>query len=135
VRWKAVVRESLEALPRPHSQFAVETLAWTFARSTTSSATSGSPYASTSAHLLLRGDDVPSIFDLFSERIAMIHLHGVQAGKDHIALDRLGAAERAMIARTVARRDTREASHWNLFAGGFHELARRHGTDVRRGGG
>jgi len=101
VRWKAVVRESLEALPRPHSQFAVETLAWDLREIDDILRDLRFSVCLDIGHLLLRGDDVPSIFDLFSERIVMIHLHGVQAGKDHIALARLGAAERAMIARTV----------------------------------
>jgi sugar phosphate isomerase/epimerase len=100
-RWKAVARESLAALRAPHAQFAVETLAWDLREIDDILRDLRFSVCVDIGHLLLRGDDLQSIFDLFRGRIAMIHLHGVQAGKDHIALDRLGAAQRALIARTV----------------------------------
>jgi sugar phosphate isomerase/epimerase len=100
-RWKATVTESLAALRPPRDRFAVETLAWDLREIDDILRDLRFSVCIDIGHLLLRGDDVPSIFALFSGRISMIHLHGVQAGKDHIALDRLGAAERAMIAATV----------------------------------
>ncbi len=38
-------------------------------------------------HLFLYGYDVGKFFDKYKDKIAMIHLHGVKDGKDHIALD------------------------------------------------
>jgi len=40
-------------------------------------------------HLLLHGHDVQRFFDRFAPRVAIIHLHGVDTGRDHLPLDRL----------------------------------------------
>ncbi len=40
-------------------------------------------------HLIMRGDDIQAFFNMFAGRVAIIHLHGVQHGKDHLSLDRL----------------------------------------------
>jgi sugar phosphate isomerase/epimerase len=100
-RWKATVRESLAGLRAPLRQFAVETLAWDLREIDDILRELGLSVCIDIGHLLLRGDDVPAVFDLFSGRVTMIHLHGVHAGKDHVALGRLGMEERAMISRTI----------------------------------
>jgi sugar phosphate isomerase/epimerase len=102
-RWRATVRESLSRLRPPLRQFAVETLAWDLREIDDILQELGLSVCIDIGHLLLRGDDVPAVFDQFSGRVTMIHLHGVQAGKDHIALGRLGMEERAMISRTVRK--------------------------------
>jgi sugar phosphate isomerase/epimerase len=99
--WRDTVRESLAALRAPRSQFAVETLSWDLREIDDILLELGFSVCVDIGHLLLRGDGVPDIFHRFSDRISMIHIHGVQGGKDHLSLDRLGAGERAMIARTV----------------------------------
>ena len=99
--WRAAVRESLSRLPAPRSRFAVETLAWDLREIDDILRSLGLSVCIDIGHLLLRGDDVPSVFELFSGRVAMIHLHGVHEGRDHVALDRLAAPARAMISRTV----------------------------------
>ncbi len=40
-------------------------------------------------HLIVHGYDVQAVFDKYSNKIAMIHLHGVEGGNDHLALNRL----------------------------------------------
>jgi sugar phosphate isomerase/epimerase len=40
-------------------------------------------------HLILLGDDIQAFFNMFAGLVAIMHLHGVQNGKDHLALDRL----------------------------------------------
>jgi sugar phosphate isomerase/epimerase len=40
-------------------------------------------------HLILHGRDVEKTFAEFKDKTAIIHLHGVRDGKDHLGLDRL----------------------------------------------
>jgi sugar phosphate isomerase/epimerase len=40
-------------------------------------------------HLLLQGQELPGVFDRFGSRVSIIHLHGVENGRDHLPLDRL----------------------------------------------
>jgi sugar phosphate isomerase/epimerase len=40
-------------------------------------------------HLIVHGYDVQTVFEKYSNKIAMIHLHGVEGGNDHLALNRL----------------------------------------------
>ena len=100
-RWKDTVRASLSALRAPASQFAVETLGWDLGEIDDILRELGFSICIDVGHLLLYGDDVPAAFERFSGRVTMVHLHGVHGGKDHLALDRLGVDERAMISRTV----------------------------------
>ena len=37
-------------------------------------------------HLLIQGEDVETYLDLYGDRTVMIHLHGVEAGRDHRSL-------------------------------------------------
>ena len=49
-------------------------------------------------HLIVSGNDPISFFDRHRDRIIMIHLHGVAAGRDHQSLDRLPSEELARVA-------------------------------------
>jgi sugar phosphate isomerase/epimerase len=40
-------------------------------------------------HLLLHGRELADVMRRFASRISILHLHGVAAGRDHLALDRL----------------------------------------------
>jgi len=40
-------------------------------------------------HLLIGGADVATAFDLYRDRLILVHLHGVLDGRDHHALDKL----------------------------------------------
>ena len=115
-RWKDTVRASLSALRGPASQFAVETLGWDLREIDDILRELGFSICIDVGHLVLYGDDVPATFEHFSGRVTMIHLHGVRDGKDHLALDKLGVDERAMIARTIGRRATRSGLSLEVFS-------------------
>jgi sugar phosphate isomerase/epimerase len=40
-------------------------------------------------HLIMLSEDLQAFFNMFAGLVAIIHLHGVQHGKDHLPLDRL----------------------------------------------
>jgi sugar phosphate isomerase/epimerase len=40
-------------------------------------------------HLIAHGFDIEKVFDKYAHKTAVIHLHGVDNGRDHISLDRL----------------------------------------------
>jgi len=42
-------------------------------------------------HLFIQGSDILAFFTKHADAVAIIHLHGVQNGKDHLPLDRLPA--------------------------------------------
>ncbi len=42
-------------------------------------------------HLAVNGDSIASAFELFGDRISILHIHGVEDGRDHRSLDRLPA--------------------------------------------
>jgi sugar phosphate isomerase/epimerase len=43
-------------------------------------------------HLFIQGNDILAFFTKYADAVAIIHLHGVQNGKDHLPLDRLPAS-------------------------------------------
>lgn len=43
-------------------------------------------------HLFIQGLDILAFFTKYADAVAIIHLHGVQNGKDHLPLDRLPAS-------------------------------------------
>jgi len=101
--WLARVCRSLAALPRPHERFCVETLAWDLREIDDVLSDLGFSVCIDVGHLLLHGFDLPSFFDCFSGRISMIHVHGVEAGKDHLSLAHLAQPARTTLANTVMR--------------------------------
>jgi len=48
-------------------------------------------------HLMLCGFDVKNFWKIYADRIPLMHLHGVQEGKDHLSLDCLSAAQTDLI--------------------------------------
>ena len=44
-----------------------------------------------------------ALFDTYPEAISMIHLHGVENGKDHLALDRLTKEEMDSVIEILGR--------------------------------
>jgi sugar phosphate isomerase/epimerase len=52
-------------------------------------------------HLMIYGYDMASAFEQYADRTAVIHLHGVEDGQDHIALDRLSAKQIAAVMRIL----------------------------------
>ncbi len=52
-------------------------------------------------HILLYNGDVGAIFQNFQDRISIIHLHGVENGKDHQSLEHLPAAILKLLVRLL----------------------------------
>lgn len=49
-------------------------------------------------HLLFHGRDLPAVFETCAARTTMVHLHAVDGGRDHQALDRMPPATLASVA-------------------------------------
>jgi len=64
-------------------------------------------------HLILCGSDVEAVFRQYSEVIPVIHLHGVENGRDHVALDRLSEKQTALVMSILKR--FRGVCHWRSF--------------------
>ncbi len=60
-------------------------------------------------HLLIFGDDLTDTFARYRDRIALIHLHGVREGQDHLSLDRLTRSDKLAVA-TILRNYTHSVS-------------------------
>lgn len=54
-------------------------------------------------HLMIYGYDMESTFEQYSDRTAVIHLHGVENGQDHIALDRLSGKRMDAVMRILQK--------------------------------
>lgn len=52
-------------------------------------------------HLLVRKRSLDAFFDRWRERIAIVHLHGVDGGNDHLSLDRLADGHMATVVRLL----------------------------------
>ncbi|MGE5257945.1 MAG: cobamide remodeling phosphodiesterase CbiR [Hyphomicrobiales bacterium] len=52
-------------------------------------------------HLLLHGRDIQHFFDRFGPRVSIIHLHGVDNGRDHLPLDRLSKSFEDTVMRVL----------------------------------
>jgi sugar phosphate isomerase/epimerase len=48
-------------------------------------------------HVILYGFDLPAVLQSFGSKISILHLHGVDNGKDHLSLDRLDAKAQEMV--------------------------------------
>ena len=71
-------------------------------------------------HLIVCGYDLRTVFDNYSNKTGMIHLHGVEGQKDHLALDRL--PEKLMA--TVLENLNRFSGSVSLEVFSFDDLAR-----------
>lgn len=114
--WLARVRRSLAAIPQPHERFCVETLAWDLREIDDILADLGFSVCIDVGHLLLHGHDVQSFFDFFSGRISMIHLHGVEAGKNHLSLAHLALPARTAFVDAVTRAGYARSLSLELFS-------------------
>ncbi len=52
-------------------------------------------------HLLVSGASIRSAFELFSDRITIVHIHGVVEGQDHRSLDRLPPGTLSVLLREL----------------------------------
>jgi sugar phosphate isomerase/epimerase len=54
-------------------------------------------------HLMIYGYDMASAFEQYADRTAVIHLHGVENGQDHIALDHLSTKQTDAVMRILQK--------------------------------
>jgi len=99
--WKQRVHASLVRLTRAvdaPSRISVETLDYAYEAVADIIAAHDLSICMDIGHLLLQGQDIIEFFDRYGSRVAIIHLHGAQNGRDHLSLDRLPRpADRAVL--------------------------------------
>lgn len=54
-------------------------------------------------HLIMNRFDVEAAFNKYSQRTAIIHLHGVENNQDHLSLDKLSAEKTEIVIRILQR--------------------------------
>ena len=54
-------------------------------------------------HLLISGGSLAAAFELFKDRITLVHIHGVDRGRDHRSLDRLPPDVLAALLRELSK--------------------------------
>jgi sugar phosphate isomerase/epimerase len=95
-QWQTTVHDSLEQILARHHrrrQISVETLDYPFELVAPVISALDLSVCMDMGHLLLHGGNMTAFFDRWQKRISVIHLHGVQAGRDHLPLDRLSDAQ------------------------------------------
>ena len=53
-------------------------------------------------HLMVRNEDCRNVFRTWAERIVIVHVHGVESGRDHLALSRLSKNQTGQIAHILS---------------------------------
>ena len=94
--WQSALHDSLrQMLPGHHRrrQISVETLDYPFELVAPVISALDLSVCMDMGHLLLHGGNIKAFFDRWQARITVIHLHGVQAGCDHLPLDHLSQAQ------------------------------------------
>ncbi|MGD8366732.1 MAG: cobamide remodeling phosphodiesterase CbiR [Desulfobacterales bacterium] len=91
-RWRRAAAESLDRLlrgPAAPEKIAVETLDYPFDRVAPLVEALGLSVCVDLGHLFVHGFDPIALFERHANRIAVVHLHGVADGRDHLSLDRM----------------------------------------------
>ncbi len=91
-RWLGIVGRNLEkmqAAGMPGDLMAVETLDYPLEIIDKILADYNLAVCMDIGHLIIRGSDIQSVFNQYCDKVAIIHLHGVEGHQDHLALDRL----------------------------------------------
>ena len=114
--WRARVAASLALLPAPHSRFAVETLEWDLRDVKDVLADLGFSVCIDIGHLLLAGREIASFFEAFRGSVTMVHLHGVQGGRDHQPLSVLDPGTRARIGAILKEEEYRGSLSLEVFS-------------------
>ncbi len=86
----------------PASAFAVETLDYPFFWLDDLIRQMGFSVCFDTGHLMVAGEDCRAFFRRYRDRIAILHIHGVAAGRDHLALDRLNRDQRRVIGEIIS---------------------------------
>jgi adenosylcobalamin phosphodiesterase len=91
-RWQGIVRRNLEkmlAVGIPGDLVAVETLDYPLEIIAKIISDLNLAVCMDIGHLIIHGMNLQSVFSQYSDKIAIIHLHGVEGQKDHLGLNRL----------------------------------------------
>lgn len=99
-RWRGRAREGLEKLLGagvPSRRLAVENLDYPFGWVRNIIRELDVSVCMDAGHLLLRGEDVSAFYREYFDRIAVIHLHGVRGGRDHLPLSALSMEDGASV--------------------------------------
>lgn len=103
--WKAAVQRSLAELAAAvadPARLSVETLDYPLEWLEGVIAALGLSVCMDVGHLLLRGQDLDLFFRRFESRISIIHLHGVDHGRDHQPLTRMTPSGAAAVRRLLS---------------------------------
>jgi sugar phosphate isomerase/epimerase len=91
-KWQDIVYGNLVKMVQsgvPAERIAVETLDYPFEIMETIINELNLSICMDVGHLIMQGDDIQTFFNRNAGAVVIIHLHGVQDGKDHLSLDRL----------------------------------------------
>ena len=103
--WKEAVQRSLAELVAAvadPARLSVETLDYPLEWLEDVIAAFGLSVCMDIGHLLLRGQDLDLFFRRFESRISIIHLHGVDNGRDHQPLTRMPPSSAAAVRRLLS---------------------------------
>ncbi|MBI5062960.1 MAG: alanine racemase [Desulfatitalea sp.] len=102
-RWQARTLSAMAALLRdtaiPPGQISIETLDYPPAWFAPLVSQLDLAVCLDAGHIVRHGLDLQSTLALFSQRITICHLHGVDRGKDHLSLDKLAPEPRKILRR------------------------------------
>ena len=90
--------ENLLAAGLPRDRVAVENIDYTFRWIYPLVREFDLPICLDIGHLLIQGEDLETYLDLYGDRTVMIHLHGVEEGRDHRSLAGIPDREWGMVA-------------------------------------
>jgi len=91
-KWQDIVYRSLAKILHagvPAARVAIETLNYSFEIVEPIIKALNLSVCMDIGHLISQDHNIRTLFDKFAGEVALIHLHGVQDGKDHLPLDRL----------------------------------------------
>lgn len=103
-RWRGSVRAGLEKLLAagiPPGRLAVENLDYPFEWVRDVVRELDLSVCMDVGHLLLRGEDIAAFYRENADRIAILHLHGVRDGKDHLPLTALSKTDGPLVANIL----------------------------------
>ena len=90
--------ENLLAAGLPRDRVAVENIDYTFRWIYPLVREFDLPICLDIGHLLIQGEDLETYLELYGDRTVMIHLHGVEEGRDHRSLAGIPDREWGMVA-------------------------------------
>ena len=104
--WQNLIRESMEMLIATgikSESLSIETLIYPFDWIEKIIIDYNLPICFDMGHIILQKKDVEEIFNKHSQRIPILHVHGVENNKDHTSLNRLPEKEAAKVINILKR--------------------------------